>query len=74
MPALSITMPTDQVARINDAFAAIYGWDPAGTVTKPAFAKQQVIQFIRDVVAQRDLQIAEAQAREAAAGSAPNLT
>lgn len=57
---LSINIPDDQVTRIENAFASEFGYpeqvrDGNGDLvsnpeSKTAFAKQQVIKFIKDVV------------------------
>ena len=57
---IQLTLPDAQVPRIVDAFAAKYGYQAtvidgngnavANPVSKVAFAKQQLLNYIRDVV------------------------
>lgn len=75
MPQITINVPDDQVTRINDAFAARNSWVPGSGITKTQNAKQQVIAFIRDVVKQREIFLAEEAARTSASQAAmPELT
>jgi hypothetical protein len=68
MAQVVITIPDAQVTRVNDAFAAVYGYQatlPNGDPnpqTKAQFAKARTIDYIKDVVksyeAQRDAEVA----------------
>jgi len=50
MAQLNITFPDGVANRVLDAFAATFGYDPGLGVTKAQFAKQQVVEFIKETV------------------------
>lgn len=54
MAQISITIPDEQVARIQDAFAGAYGYTGTGLdgspETKAAFARRKVREFVVSVV------------------------
>lgn len=70
MATLSITIPAAQVARVEDAVCAVYGYDSAvalnPSLTTSAFAKQVVIDFLKNVVKGYEAQLAVETARVAA--------
>lgn len=50
MAQLTITIPDAQLTRVLDAFAAVYGYDPASGQTPAEFARARVRWFMREVV------------------------
>jgi len=50
MAQIMLNIPDDKAPRILDAFAATYGWTPEMGVTKTVFAKQQLVNFIKNTV------------------------
>jgi hypothetical protein len=49
MASITITIPDDKAQRVLDAFAGTFGWvDVATSGSKAAFAKQKLIDYIRD--------------------------
>jgi len=70
MATLSITIPTDQVNRVQDAICAVYGYNPDTDGTKTAFTKGVVINFIKNTVKSYEVDQASVAAREAALADA----
>ncbi len=50
MATVSVTIPDPVLARVLDAFATAYGYNPATDGTKAAFAKRQVARFVMETV------------------------
>lgn len=50
MAQITLNIPDAVAGRVLDAFAALYGWDPNGSLTKSQFAKLQIIANIKSVV------------------------
>lgn len=75
MATITFNIPDDQVTRVTEAFATRFGWNTDLGVTKVQFAKQQLVQFARDVVQTHELRAAEEQARaDVMAASPPTIT
>lgn len=76
MANISITIPDAVVPRVLDAFDGSYPGRPQG-VTQAAWAKRQVINYVRDVTVSYERQqaaIAAAAAAEAAANQDVDIT
>jgi hypothetical protein len=59
---ITLNIPDEHLDRVVDALCGIGGWTPALGVGRGAFAKQQVAQWIRDQVRQREENVARIQA------------
>lgn len=75
MPTFSVTVPIEVAARVVDAFAAAYGWQPTingapNPETKAAFTTRRLREHVRDVVAGYEASTAGETARVAAADKA----
>jgi hypothetical protein len=78
MAQIQITIPDAVLPRVVDAFAATYGYQPTidgapNPETKAAFAKRQVIAFIKRTVADREAGAAADAARSTAVDAANAL-
>lgn len=69
MPAITINIPGGVTARVLDAIAMNNGWDAASGITKGDFAKNWMIQQIKQQVQIYEGNIARAAAEAAAAAS-----
>lgn len=74
MAQLTITIPDAQTARVFDAFAAAYGYQATidgqpNPQTRAQFARQKVIEFIKNTVKAQEAQAAADSARSAAAAN-----
>ena len=65
MATVTLTIPDAAMPRITEAFASTYGWNAQMGVTKAAFAKDQVIQFVKRTVVEAETRAA----KQAAAAS-----
>jgi len=76
MPLITISLPSSDNTRVNNAFASAYNHDPTGGETKEAFAKRQIIEFIKGVVRGTEVNGAADNARKQAQNVHvdPNLT
>lgn len=56
MASITITVPDAQAARVLEAFAYVYTYDPAEGISKAEFARRQVAAYVRRTVvhAERD--------------------
>lgn len=54
MANLTITVPDAVVARVFDALAAVYGYDPSKDGTKAQFARRCIAQHVKGVVLQHE--------------------
>lgn len=73
MATVSITIPNNEVERIENAFAAAYGYQETiqdvnnpevltpNPTTKTQFTRQQIIRYIKNVVRDQEKRQAEAQ-------------
>ena len=50
---LKITIPDDKIEQIQDAFCETFNWDGEGTKTQ--FAKEKIIEFIRSIYEQHQV-------------------
>lgn len=50
MPTLSVDIPAGMTNRVLDAISAEYNYNPLTDGTKAAFAKKQVIEFLKRTV------------------------
>lgn len=64
MAQVIIDIPNNQVTRINEAFADLYGWSSELGVTKTQFAKAKIIDYIRSTVKSSEGNIQERSARQ----------
>lgn len=48
MATITINIPDAQVPRALEAFAETFGWTAAMGVTKAAFAKQKVAEYVKE--------------------------
>lgn len=72
MADITITIPDDKVPRVLNAFAGTFEWtDVATSGTKAAFAKQKLIEYIRDVTIGYEQAQQEATVRAATPPPAP---
>jgi len=53
---LKITIPDDKVEQIQDAFCGTFNWDGEGTKTQ--FSKEKIIEFIRSIYEQHQVNTA----------------
>jgi hypothetical protein len=60
MANITIVIPDAQVQRALEAFANVYGWTPELGVTKAAFAKAQVAEFVKSTTLSYERQKAAA--------------
>lgn len=65
MANVTITVPDDQVTRLNNAFASEFGWDQSLGLTKTQFTKQQVIRMIKQIVKNNEANTVAQTARNA---------
>jgi hypothetical protein len=63
--SLNITVPDNKAQEILDAYAAQYGYDAAGGLTKAQFLKQGVIEHIRQAYLAQKLLVSQQAARVA---------
>jgi len=59
MATISISIPDDKINDVREAFALMYEWNAGLGITKTAFAKQKVAEYIKMI-------LKEGKAREAA--------
>lgn len=60
---ITITIPDAAAGRIVDAFAAEFNWNSGMGVTKAQFAKQQIIEFAKQVTRNYEGNIEASEAR-----------
>jgi hypothetical protein len=65
MAVISLTIPSAWDNRVLDAFANVYGWNASLGVSKAQFAKQKLIDHIKDVVIMNEGQAAADTAKQA---------
>lgn len=69
MATLLIGVPSDRLSRVLDAYAGVYGYDPAGGEELSEFLRRIVVQQMTEVVVQWEAQqaatVAQSQAIEA---------
>lgn len=63
MAIVSFDIPTAAVNRVNDAFAAEFGWTAELGLTKAQFTKSKVIEYVKQVTRNYEANIAASQAR-----------
>ncbi len=68
MAQIIFTIPDDKLARVIDAVAAYYGWTAETGLTKAAFAKGQLVNFLKQIVWKMELQNAVKTAERSAEG------
>lgn len=64
MAEITITIPNGVVNRVVDAIASEYNYDAAVDGTKNAFAKKQVIEFLKRTVKDAEASVATKTARD----------
>lgn len=64
MAVLSITVNDNIASRVNDAFAAEFGWSADLGMTKGQFTKSKVIEYIKQVTRNYEANIAANTARQ----------
>jgi hypothetical protein len=67
MATITLTYPDDQQQRIVNALCEEGGWTPESGVTRGAFAKRMVVDYVKRVVVAQD----RAAARAAALAAVP---
>jgi putative heme iron utilization protein len=67
MAQISITIPDEHLPRVVDAFAALGAWTSDMGVTKAAFAKQMLIEHIKNTVLESEARTAQMEAAAARA-------
>jgi len=60
-----ITVPDKLADRVEDAYAAVYGYDPAKDGTKEEFVKEKLIAEIKGIVVRYETDLTKATAEEA---------
>ena len=65
MANFTISIPDDKVARVVNAFALQFGWNAELGVTKAQFAKQKLIEHVRNVVKAAEAPVAGQTAADA---------
>lgn len=65
MATISIDIPDAAITRVRDAFASEFGWTSESGVTKSAFAKQQIVEYVKQVTRNHEGNVAANAARKA---------
>jgi hypothetical protein len=73
MATITINIPDDKAADIRDAFAVKYGWTADLGITKTAFAKKIVAEFVKGIYQSYVIDNAAEQARLSAKSSISNI-
>jgi hypothetical protein len=58
MASIQLNIPDAQAQRVLDAVADRFGWTPELGVTKAAFAKQQVAEWLKRLVVEYERRVA----------------
>jgi hypothetical protein len=66
MASITITIPDASVPRVLDAMCSVGGYDPTSGLTKAAFARQMVAEYVKRTVRLDELNKAQAAALLAA--------
>lgn len=74
MAQITVTVPDAQAARVRDAFAVAYGWQPTidgqpNPESKAQHAARRVREYVKDVVRSAEAQAAAEAARAAQAAA-----
>lgn len=67
---VTIEIPNAVAARVANAYAAQFGWDPSTGVTKNAFVKNIIAGWIKEVTKVYEMEIARIAAQDQAATKA----